>query len=558
MIIDQLLLREYNVHNSGKDIGNDLSLVEICIISWNPISQCHVWASTSFQAEDYAMLKELMETMNTRIDSVILRLDGKTLGVVEVEVDAMVVELEGSSRILDLEAPVEGGVGVDADVVGDFGCTPIKECYKAKDKTRQRWNAQWTCDRSGKVDRRKVNGKRCVIDSQIEDDLGVKTSKKCECLVQIYVSVSAKNENEWVVRKVVNEHQNYNPTPSKSRFIAAHCKEEMNCHVKRKLKLGHSASKKVSQIHNMLARERNGLQEMAINERDIRNELYRDILWVDAHSYVAYEEFNDVVCFDTTYLTNQYELPFANFVGVNRHEMYCRAVEKRVDTEKQYDDYSETFIWHIDCGFPCESIFQRCYTNMKFKEIQQELPQVRFDMKSKLAKCEYSLFNHSGIIFRHMIKLYDIHGEEVPDTYILRRWRKDVSRKHTRVKVAYHDPSRLSTLLVLMRCNLNRSQFALKLLKRQTALSAWNEGNVKDPPWMAKQAHRTTDHQYYSAVEKVVKVKPKRETKATVSKGTSHHIDVNQGAILSTTPDTFNDGPAQPYTNYEQLRDEFG
>ncbi|KAL2922032.1 Protein FAR1-RELATED SEQUENCE 6 [Bienertia sinuspersici] len=67
---------------------------------------------------------------------------------------------------------------------------------------------------------------------------------------------------------------------------------------------------------------------------------------------------------------------------------------------------------------------------------------VCFDMTTKLAECECSLFNHSGIICRHMIKLYDIHGEEVPDRYILRRWRKDVSRKHTCVKVAYHDPSK--------------------------------------------------------------------------------------------------------------------
>ncbi|KAL2941058.1 Protein FAR1-RELATED SEQUENCE 4, partial [Bienertia sinuspersici] len=136
--------------------------------------------------------------------------------------------------------------------------------YKAKDKTRQRRNAQWTCDRFGKVDqRRRVNGKRCVTDSQIKDDSGVKTSKNCECPVMIYASVNAKNE--WVVRTVVNEHQNHKPTPSKSRFIAAHRKEEMNCHVKRKLKLGHSAGLKVAQIRNMLARERNGLPKMAIN-----------------------------------------------------------------------------------------------------------------------------------------------------------------------------------------------------------------------------------------------------------------------------------------------------
>ncbi|KAL2938025.1 Protein FAR1-RELATED SEQUENCE 12 [Bienertia sinuspersici] len=66
----------------------------------------------------------------------------------------------------------------------------------------------------------------------------------------------------------------------------------------------------------------------------------------------------------------------------------------------------------------------------------------RFERKSKLAECECSLFNHSDIMCRHMIKLYDMLGEEVPGRYILRRWRKNVSRKHTHVKVAYHDPSK--------------------------------------------------------------------------------------------------------------------
>ncbi|XP_074327363.1 protein FAR1-RELATED SEQUENCE 5-like [Apium graveolens] len=33
----------------------------------------------------------------------------------------------------------------------------------------------------------------------------------------------------------------------------------------------------------------------------------------------AYKEFRDVVTFDTTYLTNKYDMPFAPFVGVNNH-----------------------------------------------------------------------------------------------------------------------------------------------------------------------------------------------------------------------------------------------
>ena len=44
-----------------------------------------------------------------------------------------------------------------------------------------------------------------------------------------------------------------------------------------------------------------------------------DVMWVDARRRAAYEEFGDVIVFDTTYLTNQYDLPFANFVGVNHH-----------------------------------------------------------------------------------------------------------------------------------------------------------------------------------------------------------------------------------------------
>ncbi|KAL2936691.1 hypothetical protein RDABS01_020140, partial [Bienertia sinuspersici] len=230
----------------------------------------------------------------------------------------------------------EGKVGGDADVVEvetyykayarqqGFGVVRAAwSGYKAKDKTRKRRNAQWTCDRFGKPDwRRKVNGKRCTTDSQIEEDSGVKTSKKSECLVQIYARVNTEKENEWVVRKVVNEHQNHNPTPSKSRFITAHHKEEMNCHVKRKLKLGHYAGLKGEEVEA----ERMGM-------------------------HTTLDEFT---------------------------EMYCRVMEKRAETERQYDAHSETFIWQIACGFPCESFFQCCYIDMKFKEIQRECSRIMF------------------------------------------------------------------------------------------------------------------------------------------------------------------------------------
>jgi hypothetical protein len=45
----------------------------------------------------------------------------------------------------------------------------------------------------------------------------------------------------------------------------------------------------------------------------------RNVFWANARSRVSYEDFGDVVTFDTTYLTNRYEMTFAPFVGVNHH-----------------------------------------------------------------------------------------------------------------------------------------------------------------------------------------------------------------------------------------------
>jgi hypothetical protein len=53
---------------------------------------------------------------------------------------------------------------------------------------------------------------------------------------------------------------------------------------------------------------------------DLDDELrVQNVFWVDARSRAAYESFNDVITFDTTYLTNKYDMPFAPFIGINHH-----------------------------------------------------------------------------------------------------------------------------------------------------------------------------------------------------------------------------------------------
>ncbi|XP_059663719.1 protein FAR1-RELATED SEQUENCE 6-like [Cornus florida] len=45
----------------------------------------------------------------------------------------------------------------------------------------------------------------------------------------------------------------------------------------------------------------------------------RNVFWADARCRAAYESFGDVITFDSTYLTNRYDMPFAPFVWVNHH-----------------------------------------------------------------------------------------------------------------------------------------------------------------------------------------------------------------------------------------------
>jgi hypothetical protein len=46
----------------------------------------------------------------------------------------------------------------------------------------------------------------------------------------------------------------------------------------------------------------------------------QNIFWVDGPACKAYAEaYHDCVSFDSTYLTNKYNMPFAPFIRVNRH-----------------------------------------------------------------------------------------------------------------------------------------------------------------------------------------------------------------------------------------------
>ena len=62
-----------------------------------------------------------------------------------------------------------------------------------------------------------------------------------------------------------------------------------------------------------------------------------NIFWVDGLARKAYTEaYHDCVSFDTTYMTNMYNMPFAPFIGINRHGqsfmLGCAFVRQEMET----------------------------------------------------------------------------------------------------------------------------------------------------------------------------------------------------------------------------------
>lgn len=64
------------------------------------------------------------------------------------------------------------------------------------------------------------------------------------------------------------------------------------------------------------------------------------VLWTNPRSIKYYQEYGDCVCFDTTYLTNMYRMPFAPFTGITGHGLTCIFGCALIS-----DETTETFRW---------------------------------------------------------------------------------------------------------------------------------------------------------------------------------------------------------------------
>ncbi|KAL2926154.1 Protein FAR1-RELATED SEQUENCE 2 [Bienertia sinuspersici] len=329
-----------------------------------------------------------------------------------------------------------------------FGVIRAAVSYKQKGgtSTREKRAGIWRCDCWGKPDKRRLSkGKRVVVQSPIQRSPTNKTtsSKKCECPAMVYAKPNKCNE--WELCTVVLEHKNHTPTPSKSRHIPKYRNEELNkSNVARNLFNANAAGVSIAKIHRTLVMERNGFENLGVSERDVRNVIDKKRRLKMEGVRANEEKEADANCwkYTRTLLTAfPFEAQFrdvytdAKFKEVQvqcSRVLYVTPLEKRVVGDNVVEHLLEDIVY--------------TRTKKKREEIatmKRRTYCVWFDTASHDSGCECKHFECYGIMCRHLIKVYYMYNvEHVPSKFILRRWRKDIQRKHMVVKVAYHDLSK--------------------------------------------------------------------------------------------------------------------
>ncbi|KAJ3683248.1 hypothetical protein LUZ60_013475 [Juncus effusus] len=200
---------------------------------------------------------------------------------------------------------------------------------------------------------RKPKTKKNVTEGFQKRKHGVQST---QCLARIRVK-DFNVDGHWTVEFVELDH-NHELFPDLVRYMRCH--RMIPNFVRRQLEINDEAGIPINRsIHSMFT-QAGGYENCNFTERDLRNLLLqrkalkltegdaaslmryfkerqtacpnffylcdiddtgrlRNVFWADGRSRAAYKYFGDVLTFDTTYLTNEYDMPFAPFTGVNHH-----------------------------------------------------------------------------------------------------------------------------------------------------------------------------------------------------------------------------------------------
>ncbi|XP_047326842.1 protein FAR1-RELATED SEQUENCE 5-like [Impatiens glandulifera] len=226
--------------------------------------------------------------------------------------------------------------------------------------------------------------KNGVFTSRGKNILHPRPSIKTNCKAMINVAV--RNDGEVEITSVCLEH-NHAMSPGKSRHLRSH--KVLDLEVKRRLELNDEAGITLAKSFQSFVVEAGGYDNLKFDERSCRNFIsesrklrlgngdaealsqyftlmqskspnfyyvydldedsrIRNVFWADGRCRAAYQCFSDVITFDTTYLTNRYDMPFSPFVGVNHDGQSILLGCGLLSSED-----SSSFIWLFNAWLTC-------------------------------------------------------------------------------------------------------------------------------------------------------------------------------------------------------------
>ncbi|XP_022875716.1 protein FAR-RED IMPAIRED RESPONSE 1-like [Olea europaea var. sylvestris] len=252
--------------------------------------------------------------------------------IIEVVDDKILIESDNGNFMDKLNMMDDEIVGVDlAAMVPEVGFPVRKRNSKKEDDGVVRYMTL-TCSREG----------RRISNTNVSSKSLHRYNQELSAHVKRWLEVNGTAR--------IPLHKSYN-----SVVVKAGGYKNMTCiekdyrnHVKkvRHLKLGEGDAAAIqSYFSSMQARFSSFYFSM-----DLDDELCLEIFffWANNMCRQAYEEFGDVVTFDTTYLTKKYDMPFAPFVGANHHGQ-----STLLGCGLASNENSETFVWLFKTWLQC-------------------------------------------------------------------------------------------------------------------------------------------------------------------------------------------------------------
>ncbi|KAL2893824.1 Protein FAR-RED IMPAIRED RESPONSE 1 [Bienertia sinuspersici] len=297
-------------------------------------------------------------------------------------------------------------------------------------------------------------------------------------------------------KKVTLEHSGYNPEPGQAMLVKQNRMEHFTTSMRSRVFNDIDAGVPLANIHGSILYEKRvdtRWEEVTIDYGIVNDEwlcglfvgrsmwvppYLKDQFWAGMRTTQRVESINSFFDKFVTRQTRLYEFG----------EKYVEAVERRIMQEKEADEKVMEYTQNLLTRIPLEKYFQRIYTNAKFREFQRECERLMYcyvkeeipngdhmysyviedrvrkirkggiheyltpkrrmyhsahKIEEKEIECTCRMFETHGLLCRHAIRVLDMNlFEEPPEKYVLRRWQKDIRRKHTLVQVCYHNPSK--------------------------------------------------------------------------------------------------------------------